>query len=66
MVEMPDLEALKDNNGVHYQIVIDILKKKKKKKPNLIDEKLKNLSEPAIDLVKKMLTFESSKRITAK
>ena len=44
----------------------EILKKKKKKKVNLIDEKLKNVNESAIDLLKKMLTFEPSKRISAK
>lgn len=64
-VETPDLDALKNSNGIHYEVVIKILKKKKKKKASLIEDKAKNASASAVDLLKKMLAFEPSKRITA-
>ena len=62
-VETPDLDALKNYN--YYSVVADILKKKKKKKTTLIDEKIL-INETAIDLLKKMLAFEPSKRISAR
>lgn len=65
-METPDLDSLKNKNGNYYSVIADILKKKKKKKPSLIDEKIKNVEENAIDLLKKMLAFEPSKRISAK
>ena len=45
--------------------MVEILKKKKKKKVNLIDEKLKNVNESAIDLLKKMLEYDPDCRISA-
>lgn len=63
-VETPDLDTLKNCN--YYTVLSDILKKKKKKKTILIDEKFKNVDENTIDLLKKMLAFEPSKRITAR
>ena len=41
-------------------------KKKKKKSTSLIDEKIKNVSPQAIDLLKKFLAFDPQKRISAK